>query len=380
MRQVIPRSIEELDDVYGVRFLVRTGFNVPIVDGEIKSTYRIGSVMPTINYLVERGARVIILTHIGRDPENSTKPLLNELNKYVPTTYVDEVIGEKAYAATMHMKEGTALLLENLRSCEGETGNDEEFAKTLASYGNFYVNEAFSVCHREHASIVTLPKLLPNFAGLSLLQEQRELTKTLSPEEPSLFILGGAKFETKEPLIGRYADQYTNVFIGGALANDFFKARGCEVGTSLLSDTDLRENPLLRKENLLIPTDVVASADGVSRQSASDGVLSTEKIVDAGGETIEMLRPYIKNAKTILWNGPLGSYDDGFDESTKACAKLIAESEAFSVVGGGDTIAAIESLGLEESFGFLSAGGGAMLKFLEKGTLPGIEALTDSAI
>ena len=378
MSTKIPRSIKALDDIYGMRFLVRTGFNVPIIDGEVQSAYRIKSAIPTILHLVERGARVIILTHVGRDPKNSTRPLLDVLNKFAPTTYVDAVLGEKAHGAVMHMKEGTVLLLENLRACDGEVNNDEELAKTLASYGNFYVNEAFSVSHREHASIVTLPKLLPNFAGLSLLAEQEKLTRALSPEEPSLFILGGAKFETKEPLIEKYADKYTNVFVGGALANDFFKAKGYEVGTSLLSTIDLNDSAVSEKDNILLPVDVIASSDKENRQADCNKVESTEKIVDAGNKTIEMLAPYIAQAKTILWNGPLGSYDEGFDEATKACAKLIAQSNAFSVVGGGDTIAAIESLELEDNFGFLSTGGGAMLKFLENGSLPGIDALTDS--
>jgi phosphoglycerate kinase len=374
----IPRSVEALDNIYGVRFLVRAGFNVPIVDGEVQDTHRIEVALLTIKYLIERGARVIILTHVGRDPGNSTKPLLKVLNQYVPTNHVDAVVGEKAYGAAMHMKEGTVLLLENLRSCDGEIKNDESFAQTLATYGNFYVNEAFSDSHREHASIVTLPKLLPNFAGFSLLQEQKELTKALSPVEPSLCILGGAKFETKEPLIEKYSNKYTNVFVGGAIANDFFRAKEYEVGTSLLSGVDLSTHPLMKKENILLPTDVIATREETSRQTEVDKVQSIEKIVDVGTNSIEMLAPYIKKAKTILWNGPLGNYEEGFDEGTKLCAKLVAESGAFSIVGGGDTVAAIKSLHLEDSFSFLSAGGGAMLTFLEQGTLPGIEVLTKS--
>lgn len=378
MSSHVPRSVEALDNIYGMRFLVRTGFNVPIVDGKVESTYRIIAALPTITHLVERGARVIILTHVGRDPKNSTKPLLEVLNRFVPTTYVPEVVGEKAQAATMHMKEGTVVLLENLRSCEGETKNDEEFAKTLASYGNFYVNEAFSVSHREHASIVTLPKLLPNFAGMTLLREQKELTRVLSPEQPSLFILGGAKFETKEPLIEKFSEKYSNVFLGGALVNDFFKAKGYEVGTSLLSPVDLSGSPMLTKENILLPLDVIATTAENRRETEPHTVQKIEKIVDIGSKSIEMLKPYVKQAKTILWNGPLGNYEEGFDEGTKACAKLLADSDAYTVVGGGDTLSVIESLKLESSFNFLSVGGGATLTFLEHGTLPGIEVLTSA--
>lgn len=375
-----PRSVEDLDNIYGMRFLVRTGFNVPMMDGGVQSTFRINRAIPTILYLVERGGRVILLTHMGRDPQNSTKPLLEILNKFVPTTYVNEVVGERAQGAALNMKEGTVLLLENLRSHEGEIGNDRKFAETLATYGSFYVNEAFSVSHREHASIVTLPKLLPNFAGISLLEEQRELRKAIHPKHPSLFILGGAKFETKEPLVEKSVETHTNVFIGGALANDFMKAKGCQVGTSLLSGVDLSNSPLLQKDNLILPHDVVATEAGKVQQVSCQEVKPSEKIVDVGMGSIGSLAPYIKKAKTVIWNGPLGSYDKGFGESTKKCAELIAKSKAFSVVGGGDTVAAIESLDLADSFGFLSAGGGAMLKFLEHGTLPGIEALTDSVI
>lgn len=379
MKSHTPRSIEDLDNIYGMRFLVRVDFNVPIIDGNIQSTFRIDRAMPTILYLIERGARVILLTHMGREATNSSKPVLEILNKYVSATYVDEVVGEKAQGVVLNMKEGTVLLLENLRSHEGEEQNDEIFAKTLASYGSFYVNESFSASHRAHASIVSLPKFLPNFAGFALLKELEELTKAMTPEDPSLFILGGAKFQTKEPLIEKYAEKYTHVFVGGALANDFMKAKGCEVGTSLLSDIDLHEHPLLQRENLLLPTDVVVAQDGERRETGCHEVKSTEKILDVGMNSLRNLAPHIKDAKTILWNGPLGSYDEGFGEGTVECAKMIAHSTAHSVVGGGDTVAAIESLGLGDNIGFISAGGGAMLEFLEKGTLPGIEALTDSA-
>lgn len=369
-----------LDNIYGMRFLVRTGFDVPVVDGKVVNDFRIQRALPTIMHLIEKGARVIILTHMGRDPENSTRPLVAVLEKYVPIHYVDQVVGEKAEGAVTHMKEGTVLLLENLRACAGEEENDQEFARTLASYGNFYVNEAFSVAHRSHASIVSLPALLPNFAGLDLLHEITELRKALTPTHPSLFILGGAKFETKAPLIGEYTNRYTNTFIGGALANDFLKGRGCEVGDSLVSSVDLRGNPVVEKENIILPIDVVAGKENDTHTVARDGVGKDEKILDVGLGSIEALRPHIASAKTILWNGPLGNYEAGFDAATKKCAEYIAESNAFAVVGGGDTVAAIESLGLMDSFGFISTGGGAMLEFLEKGTLPGIEALTPRSV
>lgn len=376
MKSAPPRSVTALDNIYGMRVIVRASLDVPIRDGVVQNEFRVKSAIPTIEHLIGKGARVIILTHVGRDPKNSTLPLLASLQKYVPTTYVDALLGEKVEGAITHMKEGTALLLENVRSHAGEEANDEEFARTLSAYGNFYVNDAFAVSHRAHASIVGLAKMLPNFAGISFLQEYSELSKMLSPEHPSLFILGGAKFETKAPLIEKYAERYTHTLIGGALANDFLKGKGYEVGESLLSPVDLTGSPLLAQENILLPIDVVAVKGVTARVVPADSVYRDEKILDVGPKTIEHLAPFIAHAKTILWNGPLGNYEGGYDEATKACAELVAQSDAFSVVGGGDTVAAIEALNLSDSFGFLSTAGGAMLEFLEKGTLPGIEVLT----
>ncbi len=376
MTRKLPRSVDMLDTFYGMRFIMRVAFDVPIVDGKVTNDFRIQRALPTILYLIEKGARVILLTHVGRDPHNSTKPILSVLEKYVPVRYVDAVVGEKVEGAITHMKEGTVLLLENVRSEAGEEGNDDDLARTIASYGNFYVNEAFAVAHRNHSTVVTLPKYLPNFAGFDFLHEVTELSKALMPAHPSLFILGGAKFETKAPLIAQYVNQYTTTFIGGALANDFLKGKGYEVGTSLTSSVSLAGNPLLEKDNVLTPTEVVVDGKNGVRTVPSNEVGVEDTIFDVGLSTLESLRPHIESAKTILWNGPLGNYEAGFDAGTKKCAEYIAHSDAFSIVGGGDTVAAIESLGLMESFSFISTGGGAMLDFLEKGTLPALEALT----
>lgn len=369
------RSVEELTDIFGMRVLVRTSLDVPMDHGVPSDHFRVRRAVATIAYLLEKGARVIVLTHVGRDPKNSTLPLIPVLQKHFPIRHVNGVIGDFVYGEIAHMKEGTAVLLENVRSYKEEEENDVGFAKTLASYADFYVNDAFAVSHRDHASIVGIPRFIPSFAGITFMEEYTELSKAFTPETPSLFILGGAKFETKEPLIEEYSNHYTNIFVGGALANDFLKGKGLEVGESLLSPVDLKGNPLLEKENILIPTDVMVGGKEGIHEVMADKVKSDEKILDVGPLSVEALAPYIANAKTILWNGPLGNYETGFDIATKACARHIAESKAFSIVGGGDTITAIESLGLEDSFGFLSTAGGAMLEFLEKHTMPGIEAL-----
>lgn len=377
MKRTHPRHVEGLTNIYGMRVIVRTSLDVPIEDGVVQNTFRLVRAIPTITYLIAQGARVIILTHVGRNPKNSTLPLLAPLQKYISVSHIDEVTGEKVLGKIAHMKEGSAVLLGNVRACEEEEKNDDTFARTLASYADFYVNDAFAVSHRAHASIVGIPKYLPSFAGITFMEEYEHLSKVLEPQSPSLFILGGAKFETKEPLVEKYSNHYTHVFIGGAIANDFLKGRGNEVGESLLSDIDMRGNPLLEKESIILPIDVVVGSHKGKRERILDDVEPDEKILDVGPETVALLAPYIKEAHTILWNGPLGNYEDGFDSATKAVAELIAKSDAFSVVGGGDTVSAIESLKLEQSFDFLSTAGGAMLHFLEYHTLPGIESLKE---
>ncbi len=371
------RSIEEIDNLFGMRVIVRASLDVSLEsDTKKKDPYRVLRAIPTILHLIDKGARVVILTHVGRDPHNSTAPLLPVLQKYIPVTHTDALVGEEAYGAVAHMKEGSAILLGNLRSHPGEEANDPEFAKELASYGDFYVNDAFAVSHREHASIVGIPKHLPSFMGLLFEDEYRELSKMFTPKSPSLFILGGAKFETKEPLIDEYSNNYSHVFIGGAIANDFLKGKGYPVGDSLVSPVDLKDNPLLERENIILPVDVVVGGEGGKREVLIEHVKSDDIILDVGPRTVELLEPYIERAETILWNGPLGNYEAGFDGATHACAELVAKSNAFSIVGGGDTVTAIETLGLEDSFGFISTSGGAMLDFLEHKTLPGIEALS----
>ncbi len=369
------RPITALTDIYGLRVIVRTGMDVPIQVGETPEHYRIERALPTLKYLIERGARVVIVNHIGRSVDASNRPLVKALQKHIPISFIDDVVGERAFNAIVHMKEGSALMLENVRSCGGEKDNDLEFAKKLAENADFYVNDAFSVAHREHASIVTLPTLLPSFAGITFIEEYETLTKAFAPDDPSLFILGGAKFDTKEPLVEKYIDIYTRTFIGGALANDFLKAKGYEVGKSLLSSADLSTSSLLTRDNLLLPMDVIASVDSVWRETKSDAVMAHERILDVGPQSISMLEPLISGAKTILWNGPLGNYEEGYGEATERCARLVAESKGYSIVGGGDTVTAIQKLKLQDSFSFISTAGGAMLEFLEKKTLPGIEVI-----
>lgn len=374
MKQRPLPTLKDAGDLTSRYVFLRASLDVPIQDGAVTNTFRIERALPTIRFLTERGARVILATHVGRDPKETVEPLYAALKAELSISYVPEVVGQKVQAARDVLKDGEVLLIENLRAHEGETKNDAVLSQELASYADLYVGDAFAVAHRAHVSIVGVPAHLPSYAGLNFAEEYERLGAALTPAHPALFMLGGAKFETKQPLVQKYLDTYDHVFIGGALANDFFKAKGYEVGTSVVSDT-LPEAALLTCENLLIPVDVVVTGPSGTRTTTPDDVHKDEMIVDAGPATASLLAPYITSAATILWNGPVGFYEKGYVECTQAIAKRVAESSATSILGGGDTIAAIEPLQLEDQFSFVSTAGGAMLTFLEAETLPGIEAL-----
>jgi len=372
------QSVHDIPDLRGKRVLVRASLNVPVEDGVVTSDFRIRKALPTIAFLKQAGARVIVAGHIGREKEETLRPVYEAFQKHFDLEWCPRAVGGEARVAVEALQEGEVLLLENLRQHEGEKENSDAFAKALAALADVYVNDAFSVSHREHASIVGVSKLLPSYAGLTFLDEYEHLQKAMRPESPSLFILGGAKFATKLPLIDEYADIYDYMFIGGALANDLLKARGCPVGKSVVSDVVLDDASMVRDETVLLPVDVTVTDGEITRVTTPDDVKESEYIYDAGPKTIAMLREKLATTKTVLWNGPLGYYEHGFAEYTKQCAEEIARSSAHSIVGGGDTVAAIESLGLHTEFDFISTAGGAMLEFLEKKTLPGIEALKES--
>jgi phosphoglycerate kinase len=372
------KGVESIENLEGKYVFLRTSLNVPVKDGVVQDVFRITQALPTMEYLLERGARVILCSHLGKDATESMAPVYQVLKGHISVFLSSEVVGTTTTALRDSLKNGEALLLENVRKEGGEMKNDKIFAEELAKLAEVFVNDDFAASHRAHASLHAICEFLPSYIGLNCAAEYNQLSKTLNPEHPALFLLGGAKFETKMPLVEKFLSLYDTVFIGGALANDFFKAKGYEVGTSLVSDMSLAGSPLLLSEKILLPIDVVAVQNGVSRVCAPDAVLSGEDILDAGPATLLMLDEYIKKAKTILWNGPLGDYEHGFKEQTVTCAQLIADADAYSVVGGGDTVASIESLGVSEKFGFLSTAGGAMLTFLEDGKLVALEALKNS--
>jgi phosphoglycerate kinase len=273
------------------------------------------------------------------------------------------------------LKNGEIALVQNLRKWDGEKAGDIKFAKSLAVFGDAYVNEAFAVSHRKDASVFQLPKLLPAYFGPLFCDEVENLSFAFKKHHPFLFILGGAKFETKMPLIRKYLTIADTVFVGGALANTFYKIKGYEIGTSLADEATLAMQTLAKNKKLVIPPDVVVDGPSGKIVRSFDEVEATEKILDGGPMTVEMLKEQIKKAKFILWNGPLGYYEGGFDGATLAVAEALAGSKAGAVVGGGDTVAAIEKIKTKKKNIFISTGGGAMLDFLSKGTLPAIDAI-----
>ena len=373
-------NINECTDLQGKYILVRTSFNVPIENDVVLNQFRILRGFTTIKFLVSQGAKVILCGHIGSDGTASTKILQPLYENYFPSVlWSDEVVGASTTNLRDNLQEGDILILENLRKDPREKKNDLDFARALADLADAYVNDAFPVAHRAHASIVSVPTFLPTYAGHNFVHEYEMLKTADTPQSPNIFMLGGAKFDTKMPLVEKLLDIYDHVFIGGALANDFFKARGYAVGESLLSDVDLAGSPLLDNPKLLLPVDVTVTDGTTSRVTSPDTVAPHEKIMDAGPQTTAMLAPLIKNAQSILWNGPFGNYEAGFDSETMAVAALMADAAGTTIVGGGDTVASIEALGRGNQFTFVSTAGGAMLQFLETKTLPGIEALTQAA-
>jgi phosphoglycerate kinase len=375
------RSVEKIKKLENVPVLVRTALNVPVKDGDVAGAFRLRQALSTIEYLRKRHARVILIGHIGDKGTETLEPVYRAMKQFVrDLAFCPTTTGPAALSAIEALPPGGVLMLENLRRDKGEQGNDPAFAASLASLAEVFVEDSFDVCHRAHASVVGVPALLPSYAGFLVQEEVKQLSKALKPKNPSLAIIGGAKFATKEPVLKKLLASYERVFVGGALANDFMQAQGLPVGKSLVSGADQGELlKLMKGKKLLLPLDYVVAPAG---KDASHGrvcgvsdVKSDEAILDNGPETIAMLAGYVRKAKTILWNGPLGNYENGFVQGTEALARVIASVETRSLVGGGDTVAAIEALKLNDDFSFISTGGGAMLDFLAKGTLPGLKAL-----
>ena len=363
------------NDLKGKRVLLRVDFNVPIKNGVVQDDIRIVKALPTIKFLQKKGAKIILLTHLGKGGE-SLLPVVKSASKILKFTFIPEIISEKVEESVSKMRNGDILLLDNIRNDKGEQTCDKTFAKNLAKLGDIYVNDAFPVSHRADASVVLLPKILPGYIGFRMEEELNELTLTLkNKKHPFLFILGGAKFSTKIPLLTKYLKIADYVFLGGALLNDVLKAKGLEIGKSLVDVIDFDLSKIIKNKKLILPEYVLVKSDGHTIEKKVNEVGKDDFILDIGESSFNELSVLIKKSKLILWNGPLGKYEDGGDVFTRKTLKLISQIKTESIIGGGDTANLVDEMKLEKKFTFVSTGGGATLEFLAKGTLPGIKAL-----
>jgi len=384
-------------EVKGKRVLVRADLNVPVENGVVADATRIDRLAPSIAELADKGAKVILLSHFGRpkgrDAKNSLKPVVAELAHIIkrPVKFADDCIGETAEQAVAELRPGNILCLENTRFYPGEENNDPEFAKALAKLGDIYVNDAFSVSHRAHASTEGLAHLLPAYAGRTLQTELDALVKALEhPDRPLTAIVGGAKVSTKLDLLGNLLRKVDVLIIGGAMANTFLLAQGKKVGKSLF-EKDLVEiakkildEARANKRQIILPVDAVVAekyeAHAPSRVVDVDHVGDNDMILDIGPHSIEYAISELARSKTLVWNGPFGTFeiepfDNGTDEVAEAVAELTRAGKLVSVAGGGDTVAALNAAGVADRLTYVSTAGGAFLEWLEGKALPGVEIL-----
>ncbi len=366
-------SIAERTDLKGMRVLLRADLNVPIQENKVVDSTRLDLSLNTIRYITDQGGRVVLMSHRS-DVTASLAPVFNYYKEKLPITFLPVVSGLEAESAAKKLEDGQILLLENIRFDPREEANDPEFAKELAALGKIFVNDAFSVSHRPHACFVTVPKLLPSYAGFQFLAEMEGLTPALNPESPSIAIIGGAKLTTKIALIHALLKKYDKVFMGGALANDLYVAKGYEIGKSLVSGTG-HAATLLENPKIILPLQVIVSGPHGIRETRASEIGKEETVFDIAPSAIRELTPRINESRFVLWNGPMGNFEKGFRQGTDVLAEMVASAPGKKIIGGGDTLSSIQNLGLMEKFTFVSTSGGAMLDFLANGTLPGIKAL-----
>ena len=386
------KTIRDID-VTGKKVLVRVDFNVPVKDGVVGDDTRIRAALPTIQYLLDKGAAVILCSHFGRpkgspDPKYTLKPVADYLGKLMnlPVKFIEDCIGPNVQFAADNLKNGEVLLLENTRFHEEETNNDPGMSKQLASLAEIYVNDAFGSAHRAHASTEGVAKFLPAVAGFLMEKEIQYLGQAIqNPERPFTAILGGAKVSDKIEVIRNLLNKSDQILIGGGMANTFHKAQGFPVGDSLVEDDviDLAKD-LLRSsgDKLKLPIDFVIAdkfdADAQSKMIPAGPIPDGWRVLDIGEKTVKYFGDILQNSKTIVWNGPMGVFEfEKFAKGTLGIAKAVADSKAVSIVGGGESVAAINQFGLDDQITHISTGGGASLEMLEGKVLPGLAALMD---
>ncbi len=390
------KTIRDID-VAGKRVLVRVDFNVPLKNGEITDETRIQAALPTIQYLLGQNAKVVLCSHLGRPkgefkPEFSLAPVARRLQGLLPNkvTFATDVVGKSADEAVANMKNGEVVLLENLRFHKEETKNDPEFAKKLASYGDIYVDDAFGAVHRAHASTAAVADYLPAVAGFLIEKELQFLGNAVeNPVRPFVAILGGAKIADKIGVIENLFNKVDSLIIGGGMANTFLAAEGIDMKNSLVDQDSIETaKELLKKANtlgvkILLPSDVVAADkfdnDAKTVMVPVENIPDGYMALDIGASTRMIFAEEIGKAKTIIWNGPMGVAEmSSFAGGTKAVAEAMANvKDATTIIGGGDSAAAVKSLGYGDKMSHISTGGGASLEFLEGKVLPGIAALDD---
>jgi phosphoglycerate kinase len=391
------RTVRDLDLQGGERVLARVDFNVPLEGDHVTDDARIRAALPTIRLLLDAGARLILCSHLGRpkdrEPETSLTPASDRLRELIdaPVTQAGAVVGDEVRAAVDALEPGSVLVLENTRWEPGETKNDPELARELAAYADVYVNDAFGAAHRAHATTAGVAEHLPAVAGLLLENEVDTLDKIVeSPDRPLCVVLGGAKVSDKVALIDRFLDVADTILIGGAMCFSFFRAQGRPTGDSLVEEAgvELARKALEKAEGegtaqLLLPVDLVLgdrfAADADRRESDGADVPDGWMGLDVGPQTADAYAREVAGAGTVFWNGPMGAFElEPFAGGTRAVAEAVADARGTTVVGGGDSAAALASFGLADQVTHMSTGGGAALELLEGKALPGVEALDDA--
>lgn len=371
-------NIKNVKNLSGKKVILRIDVNTPLGNNGVVDPgedWRIIKSLGTIEFLRDSGASVILLAHIGRDKNETLKPVFEYMKGLLTLGFLPNYDSETIKQYVSNMGKGSVVMMENVRQFEEEKNNNASYLKDIIDLCDIYVNDAFSVSHREHASVNAITKIMPSYFGLQFMDEVNSFTEFLSHNEGiKTLVLGGAKFGTKFSLLEKMISRLDYVLIGGALANVFLKARGFSIGKSFSDDIDI--SSMVNNDKIILPVDYIDEHGDVAN---IDNVEDDNIILDIGPETVKLFEQIISHSSVVMWNGPMGKYEDGYTEGSIQVAKTISYLDIFSLTGGGDTSTLIMENGLEDSFSFISTGGGAMLDFLVNETLPGIDVIIENS-